>query len=119
MMPWENNDYKAAALLIGIIIVAIVIGLYITSQYRAEQDPLKFQENQTATNQPIHGAKLDVQKPIIALSAPGSILSSVTFSSFLISLLGVGTSQISSWNLVSPLANLITLHFIQRFWQSS
>jgi hypothetical protein len=72
MMPWENNDYKAAALLIGIIIVAIVIGLYITSQYRAEQDPLKFQENQTATNQPIHGAKLDVQKPIIALSAPGS-----------------------------------------------
>jgi len=48
-MPWDKNDYLATALIICLIMAGIVFGLYIATQYRAEQGPLKFKENQTKT----------------------------------------------------------------------
>lgn len=48
-MPWDSNDYKTALLIGAIIVVAIIAGIYMVTQWRASQPPLEFKEEQTAT----------------------------------------------------------------------
>lgn len=48
-MPWDSNDYKAALLLGALVVVALIAGLYIVTQWRASQPPMEFKGEQTSS----------------------------------------------------------------------
>jgi hypothetical protein len=70
-MPWNSDDYTAAALVVAIIVIAITVGIYIATQCRA-QGVLPFKKNQTNINPPVTGSSSALKQPIISLMAPGS-----------------------------------------------
>jgi hypothetical protein len=49
-MPWDSNDYKAVLLVGAIIVVAVIVGIYIATQWKATQPPLEFKGEPASTS---------------------------------------------------------------------